>query len=561
MCGYVYVSSRDKKIKPIDPQIMRHRGPDFSKEIDLGWCRFRHWRLSIQDLTSRSNQPYSDGQDYLLYNGEIYDYRDVGARSFLKTFSSDTQLLFQSLKNETFDLIKNESGFFSFVFIKELKKQFLSARDFFGKKPLYYYFDDDLLIIASEDRAVRDTALDYGKTVVINKLSIVHYIRYKDLHFGKTFYDGVLELAPGTTLEFDFGSWSLSESRSWEDYYFSKPFYKPDKLEHPTPNNTPTQLKQRITSAIEKRFRADVPVQLALSGGVDSTLVALVAKHTKKYFDRALTVSSSSRPSELIKSTLLCEKFQLAQKVIDFDALDVLDLLRKAIYAQGGPLSHPHALAVFAITQETKNRGKVLVTGEGADELMFGYEHYKNDNSTFAFREHIDLFAHFDINNVDQANSIKDIEWNKYLKNNDVRDLDVKTHLLSLLRRNDRMSMQNSVELRSAYLDFELFKFVADHQQKGSLKKGKTTLVEIIKDFHQDYEVDPEKIGFYVPFDHWYNKNKTKNALVKKYITVALDFLNVNLNWKLKENVKVKEKFAWALINIGLFLELEEEEL
>ena len=98
-------------------------------------------------------------------------------------------------------------------------------------------------------------------------------------------------------------------------------------------------------------------------------------------------MSSSSRPSELIKSKQLCKKFQLSQKVIDFDGIDLLDLLRKAITAQGGPLSHPHALAVFALTQETTNKGKVLITGEGADELMYGADHYKNNNSAFAFRD------------------------------------------------------------------------------------------------------------------------------------------------------------------------------
>ena len=124
MCGYVFVSSRNKKIRPVDPKTLKHRGPDFTKEIDLDWCRLRHWRLSIQDLTSRSNQPYSKGKDHLIYNGELYDYHELGYFHFSKKFDSDTQLLFNALKNNAFDLIKNESGFYSFVFVKELQKQF-----------------------------------------------------------------------------------------------------------------------------------------------------------------------------------------------------------------------------------------------------------------------------------------------------------------------------------------------------------------------------------------------------------------------------------------------------
>ena len=559
MCGYVFVSSRNKKTRTIDANLMRHRGPDFSKEIDLGWCRFRHWRLSIQDLTSHSNQPYSDEEHHLIYNGELYDYRNVALHSFSKSFDSDTQLFFHALKESSFEVIKNESGFYSFVFIKDLHRQFFSARDSFGKKPLYYYSDGDLLVIASEDRAVRDVARKYGKTVAVNASSIAHYLSYKDLHFGKTFYDGVLELPPGSSLEFDFENWTLSESRSWEDYYFSKPFYKTGKLNKTAPEDALPQLKHRLICSIEKRFNADVPVQLALSGGVDSTLLALIAKHNEKSFDRALTVSSSSKPSELMKSKLLCEKFCITQNVIDFDEIDFLDLLQKAIYSQGAPLSHPHALTLFALTKETATKGKVLITGEGADELMYGYDHYKNNKSTFAFLKHINPSDSFDMNGVDETDQLKNFPWNKFLENNDFRDLDVKTHLLSLLRRNDRVSMQNSVELRSAYLDFELFQFVVQQQENGSLVKGKDSLVEIIKYFFNDYEVDREKIGFYVPFDVWFESRKNEDVSVKKYIDKAKDFLKMNFKWTLKKDAQLKGKLAWALLNIGVFLELEGE--
>jgi asparagine synthase (glutamine-hydrolysing) len=559
MCGYVFVTSRNKNIRLIDPKYLRYRGPDYSEEVDLGWCRFRHWRLSIQDLTSHSNQPYSDGRDYLIYNGEIYDYRNVGLCNFSKTFSSDTQLIFHALKNKSFELIKNESGFYSFVFIKNLQKTFFSARDYFGKKPLYYYFDDDLLIIASEDRAVRDIAREYGKTITLNASSIAYYLRFKDLYFGKTFYEGVLELPPGSTLDFDFKKWQLLKSRSWEDYYHSKPFYKQGILDRHTSEDNVSQFKKHLISSIKKRFNADVPVQLALSGGIDSTLVALIAKHKKIPFHRALTVSSSSRPSELIKSKTLCEKFQITQKVINFDEIDVLDLLKKAIYAQGCPLSHPHALAMFALTQETRNKGKVLISGEGGDELMYGYDHYKNNNSTFAFLEHIKPSDYFDINSDNKKDLLKDLSWNKYLENNDFRDLDIKTHLLSLLRRNDRVSMQNSVEVRSAYLDFQLFQYVVRQQENGSLIKSKDVLLDIVRDLYKNYKADEDKIGFYVPFDDWFKAQRGKNKLIEKYIHNAKVFFELNFNWTLKKSVHINEKFAWILLNIGLFLELEGE--
>ena len=559
MCGYVFVSSRNKKIRPIDAKALNHRGPDFTEEIDLGWCRLRHWRLSIQDLTSCSNQPYSRGKNYLIYNGEIYDYYNLGLFHFSEKFESDTQLLFHALKNKAFDLIRKESGFYSFVYANELQKQIFAARDYFGKKPLYYFCDDDLLIIASEDTAVRDIAREYGKSVGLNVKSVANYLRYKDLHYGSTFYEGVSELPPGSTFDFNFEKWQLLESRTWEDYYYSKPFYKEEIVNQTISENSLVKLKQSLINSIEKRFVADVPVQLALSGGVDSTLVAMVAKNKKKDFEKTLTVSSISRPSELIKSQLLCEKFQLSQKVIDFDGIDVLDLLRKCISAQGGPLSHPHALAVFALTREASNYGKVLITGEGADELMYGYDHYKSNNPTFAFLEHIAPSDYFDIKSSKKTSLLHEFPLNKFLENNDHRDLDVKTHLLSLLRRNDRVSMQNSVEVRSAFLDFQLFQFIFELQEKGTLSKGKDALVKIIQESYQDYKVDENKIGFYVPFDEWFETQVQEDLLVNKYIGNAKKFFKMNFGWTLKNSVEMKGKLAWALLNIGLFLELEDE--
>ena len=295
---------------------------------------------------------------------------------------------------------------------------------------------------------------------------------------------------------------------------------------------------------------------MALSGGTDSTLLALVANYSKRHFERALTVDSNSRPSELSKSKKLCEKFLIKQEVIDFNDIDFLTLLQKAIRAQAAPLSHPHALALFAIAEETSNKGKVLITGEGADELMYGYEHHKKKNFSFAFLEHINPYEYFEIRDPDKTDMLKEFPLNEFLKNNDYRDLEMKTHLLSLLRRNDRISMKNSIELRSAYLDFELFKFVTYQQKIGNLKKGKSSFVKIIKNFYENYKIDKEKIGFYVPFDEWF-EGQRNNIVIKDYIQISESFFKKTFNWTLKDKAQVEGKLAWAFINIGVFLEME----
>lgn len=115
-------------------------------------------------------------------------------------------------------------------------------------------------------------------------------------------------------------NWELKEGTSWKDYYSAVPFYKRKKKGNDSINileNVPSVFETNLFEAVENRFIADVPVQIALSGGVDSTLLALIANHKDIFFSRALTVSSSSRPSELKKSKLLCDSFSIDQFVID----------------------------------------------------------------------------------------------------------------------------------------------------------------------------------------------------------------------------------------------------
>lgn len=562
MCGYAFVSSRYKKTLKIDKNLLKHRGPDHTSEVDLNWSRTRHWRLSIQDLTPASDQPFFDNKNLLVYNGEIYDFRNLGEHLYSKSFKSDTQFLFHSLKKNNFASIKNESGFYSFLFVDIIKKKFFGARDYFGKKPLYYYFDDNLLIVSSEDTTIKKIAYHYGKKISVDKSSIAHYFKFKDLYFGKTFFNGVYELAPGSTLKFDFNRWNLVVGTSWKKYYSTAPFYREKKMMSivlDKTKDTETEFKDNLINTIKKRFIADVPVQIALSGGIDSTLLTLSAKDNNNNFNRVITVSSNSKPSERKKSTYLSKKFLIEQFVINFDSINVLKSFKESICAQGGPLSHPHAFAINELCKEASKKGKVLITGEGADELMYGYEHYKKKKSTFAFAKHLNPGDFFYINKKEINNLDTIYKSKNFLKNNNYRDLDVKTHLLSLLRRNDRIAMYNSLEIRAAYLDFKLFKITSHLQATGKIKRGKDLLVKIIKSKFTDYKVDHEKIGFYVPFDEWFKKkiktDKTLNYIVKK----ALNFLKVHLKWSLKNGVTIEGKLAWALLNIGLFLDLENK--
>ncbi len=388
------------------------------------------------------------------------------------------------------------------------------------------------------------------------------------MHHGNTFFDGINEVPPGSSLSFDKNNWTLKIDKSWEDYYNSPPFYKVDSIIGQSKileiNKDPSDLPQVIENTIKKRFVSDVPIQVALSGGIDSTLVTIIAKENlaSDKINRAITVSSDTRPTEETKSKQLCNALDLTHEILNFSEINFLSELKFAIKAQGGPMSHPHSIAYNLICKAAKLKGKVLVTGEGADELFYGYEHYgsESNNSSFAFYEHLKLEEYFE--QLKPAENIVFKGHEKILKinnNNDNRDMDVKTHLLSLLRRNDRISMMNSIELRSAFLDPDLFILVNKFQQMGILKIGKSLLVDRIKLSYRNYLKDATKIGFYVPFDRWFESMNQENE-VKRYVEIAIDYFVSNFDLRLKKKIIIEGKLAWILLNIGIFLDLVDKE-
>lgn len=561
MCGFILIVDKNKNLLPINEHLLTHRGPDFSSEISTDWFKTRHWRLSIQDLSENSNQPFDYDNKTLVYNGELYDFETIGLARFKKTFQSDTQLLFHSLREKDFAHLKFASGFYAFAFVDKNRRDIFACRDPFGKKPLYYYMDERFFILSSEEQAICQELEKYSVKVGIKHDAIVEYLQFKDLYFGNTFYEGIYEVPPGCEINLEYDNWKLDTQNSWDFYYKNKPFYKSlssldaDKL-------SKNSVEEKIFESISKRFVSDVPMNIALSGGVDSTLVTVAAArlNLEKKIKSALCVSSSLRPSEALKSEQTADFFNLDFHKIDFETIDFQSYLVKCIKSQGGPISHPHALAYFLLTEKGDLSEKILLTGEGADELFYGYDHYKENYDCFAFRKHIDLNDYFDHPNIGKIN----YNYNSFLNDclhdnrNDLRDLDVKTHLLSLLRRNDRISMRNSVEIRSAFLDPELFFYVGLKHLKKNLVKGKSILVSIIKHYYDGFKADQKKIGFYVPFDDWFFRAYAERSDTQDYITVALSYLESSHQLYLKDGKEIKGKLAWILLNIGIFLDIDK---
>ena len=562
MCGYLCIVSNSKNKYKISSELLNHRGPDSTSVINYKNITLQHWRLSIVDLTNKSNQPIEDDRSIFAYNGEVYDYKKI-AKNYKLKVKSDTWLVKNILErsNGLNELYQME-GFFSFVSISKATNQLIGARDIFGKKPLYYYIDNDIAIFASEEKAI----IPYIKKVKINKKSIAEYLLYKDNFFGKTSFKGIKELVPGSSFFFNVKEWKLSLTETWKNYYEIEFKEKlKTKNNYSLNDNSQSLVGKYIQSATERRLECDVPVQIALSGGIDSALIANFSSKSKNVI-RAINVSFDSNLDESSRAEHIANKFELNFKKIKFDISQFENELKQAIIINNAPLAHPHYLAVLMLCKEAQKLGKVLLTGEGADELFFGYNHYENFSGSFAFREYLtyeeeNLFI--DKKNLSELPFSK-IRFDSNIKNlrkvalhsaANSRDLEIKTHLLSLLRRNDRMSMAHSVEIRSPFLDHNLYRYVLNNiSSKELIANRKDSLKNLFNQINPGMLTFDKKIGFTIPFDENFHKIMV-GSNSKIWLSKALNFLEENLDLKIKDDKKVTPRLGWSLLNIGCFLD------
>ena len=175
MCGFICVVNRslskNNEEISINKKLLNHRGPDFSKQINYKNVSFRHWRLSIIDLTEYSNQPIINRDDIFLYNGELYDYKEVGSKYKIQE-KGDTHTFFSILKQKNgLAVLQNQQGFFSFLLYEKIANTLSGGRDRFGKKPLYYFIGQDVAIFSSEEKGI----FPFLKNIEINSDSIMEY--------------------------------------------------------------------------------------------------------------------------------------------------------------------------------------------------------------------------------------------------------------------------------------------------------------------------------------------------------------------------------------------------
>jgi len=356
---------------------MRTRGPDGCGHavLPLGGraLSLMHTRLSIVDLDIRSDQPFRKHGMTLIYNGEVYNYPEL--RDELKNLGAvfettgDTEVILEAYRHWGADAVKRFEGMWAFALHDPGRDVLLLSRDRFGEKPLYLWSRPEGLYFASEVKAL---AVMAGETPAVNAGQIRRYLvnGYKSLYAaGETFHQGVEEFPAGTFAEVQ-GDGAVSPRSYWSLGY------APVEM---SLEEAAAQARDRVVDAIEYRLRADVPVAVRLSGGIDSNIIAGVAQNVLGRQVTAFSIlDDDPRYDETASIMQAVDYFGCDHHAIRIPETGFLDRMERLVDYFDGPLMtisyYLHALVSEAIHEAGF---KVSLGGTGADELFSGYyDHY-----------------------------------------------------------------------------------------------------------------------------------------------------------------------------------------
>jgi asparagine synthase (glutamine-hydrolysing) len=539
---------------------IRHRGPDDEGYYVSGPVALGFRRLSIIDLHT-GHQPMSneDGSIWIVFNGEIYNYRDL--RTFLlekghvfKT-RTDTEVIVHLYEEFGPECLEKLRGMFSFAIWDKNARTLLLARDRVGIKPLYYHLTDTSLIFASEIKAIlADPSVDRQMDPEL----IDRFLTFMYMPGQETLLKGVQKLAPGHYLLVKDGEPVI---RQYWELTFTEPFQSKNI------EQTEADLLRLLSETVNLHMIADVPVGVLLSGGVDSTgVLSLAVDQTNKKIS-TFTVGFSGKEvaDERPYAKLAAERFGTQHYEMTITAEDFAAFLPKYVWHMEEPVCEPPAIALYYVSKLARNHVTVLLSGEGGDEAFAGYSNYRNlvwlervkrggplvnnaiaggmslANSLFNFSrlaKYVPLindrfpdyyygrtsnphrttgnglgsvYSTDFLRGVDREFSLEPVRTlQAHVRGHETLDamlyIDSKTWLPDdLLIKADKMTMANSIELRVPLLDHKVLEFAASLPSKFKLN-GLTTKFILKKALSQKIPAeirDRKKTGFPVPYESW----------------------------------------------------------
>jgi len=389
MCGICGFNWDDKELVKDMMKSIEHRGPDRGGIYSDGNFSLGHRRLSIIDLSDSGSQPMSneDHSILIVYNGEIFNFLELRKELEEKKHSfysnTDTEVIIHGYEEWGEDVVQRLNGQFAFCIYDLKKRKVFLARDRLGIKPLYYFWNKRQFIFASEIKAILQTRMPR----ILNLTAAREYLNLRYVPGEETLFVGIKKLLPGHSLTLQ------------DDEMIIKPFWQLPipKLEKYSLRTGGIAVKEILKDSVERQLIADVPVGIYLSGGIDSAAItALVSELKKEQNDGVKTFSvgfedepSSSEESsgqqgkrsdyqvnELEKARAIAEHFGTEHYEITIQE-NISELLPKLIWHLDMPHGDPVIIPQFKLSQLAAKKVKVVLSGEGSDEIFGGYVQYK----------------------------------------------------------------------------------------------------------------------------------------------------------------------------------------
>jgi asparagine synthase (glutamine-hydrolysing) len=565
MCGIVGMFLRtgtcDAGVLARMRDLLTHRGPDDAGSFVEGPLGLGHRRLSIIDLGS-GHQPMqtADRRFTIVFNGEIYNYRELRseleADGFLFSTQSDTEVILNLHARDGGAAVTRLNGIFAYALWDASERRLLLARDRVGVKPLYYATTAAGLVFASEIKSLFASDIVHAR---LDHTRVPEYLMFRQVAGPETLFAGVRSLPPGHVLEANSGT-AGNPTPYWDALQMPKPFAGSftDAVE---------AVDRALGSAVRRQMIADVPLGTFCSGGIDSSLVTAVAARNASGTINTYSVGFDDPAfDESAYARLAAKACGTSHHEIRISQQEYADALPRLIWHHDLPLNFANSVHIHAVSVLARREVTVVLTGEGADELFGGYpryyiprllryldavprpalralgatlsrsaDHRLRKLGAFAQRERPErLLFNCATADPDAARALlrdgtvpelgfRTGRLNAVLQNvsdpvTAVASLDFVTYLVSILDRQDKMSMATSIEARVPFLDNEIIDLARSLPigYRQNLRHRKRVLKDVALRYLPAEIVNRRKSGFGVPLASWFASSGPMAGLVRE---------------------------------------------
>lgn len=577
-----------------------HRGPDGSGSYSFPHCTLGHTHLAIVDLVT-GDQPMlsQDGQVGITFNGEIYGYREIKAslRDYQFRTTSDTEVILALYRTYGDDLLRHLPGMFAFALWDEREQTLFAARDRFGEKPFYYAWGrEGEFLFASEIKSLLASGLFQPK---LNQAALAHYLRRLYVHPHETIYENVFVLPPAHWLVFRKGK--LRIEKYWDLPLTREPVSEQEAVE---------EFRRLLERSIERQLVADVPVGTFLSGGLDSSSVVAAASKTHSRL-RTFSFGFPDGTNELPYAREIAELYKTEHTELEDKQLDLVALIKEMAHVYDEPFADSSNIPMYLISRAARRHVKVVLTGDGGDELLGGYDYWyrslwemeqgisqsarllrllrASDRLLSRFRLHVpagwERVARSSVlNRHRQTMTRAHLAQNVYFSDDELSRLGLGPHgkkmvddipglrggvdsalrmdLLDympgdILVKTDRASMAHGLELRAPFLDVDFASFCISlpSRLKITEEENKSILRRSYSQSWTESVRNRSKCGFGAPVAKWLERKEVAN--------LKEEILN-NPNHPLFSLIRFdgSRQFAdtnnyqtWILLTLGIWLE------